>query len=201
MALHWGMVVRRGQRRDFQALEQRRKQAARLFARDTETLASIARQLKVSRQSVSRWHREWKQKGARALHAAGRAGRKPRLTVGPLRRVEAALQKGAAFHGFSANLWTLPRVATVIERITGVRYHPGHVWKILGAMDWSSQKPVQQARERNEEQVEYWKTVRWPEVKKTLLGNAPGSSLKTNPASPNSRPSAGRGRRAGGRQC
>ena len=98
------MVVRRGQRRDFQALEQRRKQAARLFARGTEALASIARQLKVSRQSVSRWHHEWKQRGARALNAAGRAGRKPRLSAGQLRRVEAALEKGAAFHGFSANL-------------------------------------------------------------------------------------------------
>lgn len=195
MAVHLGMVVRRGQRRDFQALEQRRKQAARLFARGTEALASIARQLKVSRQSVSRWHREWKDKGARALNATGRAGRKPRLNARQLRRVEAALEKGAAFHGFSANLWTLPRVAIVIERITGVRYHPGHVWKILGSMDWSSQKPVQQARERNEQQVEYWKAVRWPEVKKTLLGNAHGSFSKTNPASPNSRPSAGRGRR------
>jgi transposase len=200
MAVNWGMAVRRGQRRDFQALEQRRKQAARLFARGTEALASIARQLKVSRQSVSRWHHEWEQNGARALNAAGRAGRKPRLTARQLRRVEAALKKGAGFHGFSADLWTLPRVATVIERITGVRYHPGHVWKILGAMDWSSQKPVQQARERNQEQVECWKTVRWPEVKKTLLGNVHGSSSKTNPASPNSRPSAGRGRRADERQ-
>lgn len=195
------MVGRRAQRRDFQALEQRRKQAARLFARGTEALASIARQLKVSRQSVSRWYREWREKGSRALNAAGRAGRKPRLTVRQLRQVEAALQKGAAFHGFSANMWTLPRVATVIERITGVRYHPGHVWKILGAMDWSSQKPVQQARERNEQQVEYWKTVRWPEVKKTLLGKTRGSSSRTSPDSPSSPPSGAHGHRAAKRRC
>jgi hypothetical protein len=38
--------------RDFQALESRRKQAARLFARGTVRLASVARQLKVKRQSV-----------------------------------------------------------------------------------------------------------------------------------------------------
>jgi hypothetical protein len=25
----------------------------------------------------------------------------------------------------------------VMERVTGVRYHPGHVWRILGAIDWT----------------------------------------------------------------
>jgi transposase len=56
-------------------------------------------------------------------------------------------------------------VATVIERVTGVQFHPGHVWKILGSINWTVQKPTQQAKERSEEQVEYWKTVRWPELK------------------------------------
>src|SRR2546429_5957316 len=46
------------------------------------------------------------------------------------------------------------RVATVIERLTGVHYHPGHVWKILGAIDWSLQRPAKQARERDPEKVD-----------------------------------------------
>lgn len=40
-------------RRDFQGLEQRRKQAGRLFAAGKMLLAEIARELKASRQSVS----------------------------------------------------------------------------------------------------------------------------------------------------
>ena len=119
----------------------------------------------------------------------------PRLNTRQLRRLEAALKKGARFHGFPADLWTLPRVATVIERLTGVRYHPGHVWKILGMMQWSSQKPAQQAKERNPEQVAYWKAVRWPEVKKTLRSGGPGSSSKTSPDSASNPPSGGPGRR------
>ena len=137
--------------RDFQALESRRKQAARLFARGTVRLASVARQLKVSRQSVSRWYQNWKQSGMRGLHAAGRTGRLPRLNARQLQKGEAALKKGAVFHGFTADRWTLPRVATVIERLTGVRYHPGHVGKVLGSRKWSSQKPAQQAKERDAE--------------------------------------------------
>jgi transposase len=80
--------------------------------------------------------------------------------------VDAALRQGARQHGFEAELWTLPRVAKLIERVTGERFHPGHVWKILGALDWSVQKPAQQARERSQQKVEYWVSQRWPEVKK-----------------------------------
>ena len=85
------------------------------------------------------------------LRAAGRAGRKPKLNRRQLEQVERLLCQGARAHGFGTDLWTLPRVAAVIERHTGVRYHPGHVWKILGAMNWSLQRPARQARERNEE--------------------------------------------------
>jgi transposase len=187
-------------RRDLQALERRRKQAARLFAQGTLPQASIARQLKVSRMSISRWYRQWKRSGAEALKAADHAGRRPRLSRRDVQRVRIALHKGAPAHGFSGDLWTLPRVALVIERITGVRYHPGHVWKILGAMNWTVQKPEQQAKERNPVQVEYWKTVRWPEIKKTLLANAPGSSSKTKPDSPSNPPSAEHGHRVGKRR-
>jgi transposase len=182
--------------RDFISLERRRKQAARLFAKGESSLASIARELKVTRQSATRWYQQWRKGGSVALKAAGRAGRKPRLSAAQLRRVEAALLKGARHHGFNAELWTLPRVATVVERVTGVKYHPGHVWKILGSMNWTSQKPERQAKERDEVKVQYWKDVRWPDIKKTLSGTKPGSSSKTNPASRSNPPSAPLGRRA-----
>ena len=194
MMAHWK------QHRDFEGWERRRKQAARLFAKG-ETQASVARQLKASRQSVSRWHRQWKSGGMAGLRAAGRAGRKPRLNASQLGRVDAALRQGARQHGFSADLWTLPRVATVIERITGESFHPGHVWKILGCLDWSVQKPAQQARERNAEKVQYWVAVRWPAVKKTLGGGKPGFTSKTNRVSPNSLRSGPPGPRGAKHRC
>jgi transposase len=92
----------------------------------------VARALKSSRQSVSRWYQQRKQGGVPALRGAGRAGRKPKLNAAQRRQVERALRQGARAHGFGTDLWTLPRVAAVIERVTGVRYHPGHVWRIMG---------------------------------------------------------------------
>jgi transposase len=191
------MPIRPVPPRDFQALESRRRRAARLFTKGDLSLASIARELKASRMSVSRWHRQWKKSGKDSLKGAGRAGRRPRLQAPQRRRIATALRQGARHHGFSADLWTLPRVAVVIERVTGVHYHPGHVWRVLGSMQWTVQKPAQQAKERNADQVAYWKTVRWPELKKTLHGSGPGSSSKTSPDSRSNPPSAGPGHPAG----
>ncbi len=183
------------QRRDFWAMARRRKRAARLFAAGKMILARIARELQVSRQSVSRWYEQWERGGSGALRGAGRAGRKPKLEREQLRRVEVALRKGAKAYGFDTDLWTLPRVAVVVERLTGVHYHPGHVWKILGSMDWTLQRPARRARERNPEKVKRWVDQRWPAVKKTLAGEKHGSSSKTKAVSPSVRPSDGRGHR------
>src|SRR5215472_17249297 len=172
------------QRRDFQGLEHRRRRAARLFAAGKLILAAIARDLKVSRQSVSRWYQQWKRGGSQALQGAGRAGRRPQLDGRQLRQVQEALRQGARAHGFGTDLWTLPRVAKVIQRRTGVQYHPGHVWKILGAMDWTLQRPAHQARERSPQKVKVWLTERWPAVKKTLGTKKPGSSFRMKAVSP-----------------
>jgi len=183
------------QRRDFEAMAQRRKRAARLFAAGKMILARIARELHVSRQSVSRWYEQWGRGGSGALRGAGRAGRKPKLEREQLRRVEVALRKGAKAHGYDTDLWTLPRVAVVVERLTGVRYDPGHVWKILGSMDWTLQRPARRAREHNPEKVKRWVDQRWPEVKKTLVAERHGSSSKTKAVSPSVHPSDGPGHR------
>ena len=127
------------------------------------------------------------------MRAAGRAGRKPRLAPEEMGHVEMALRQGPRAHGFRTNLWTLPRVARVIKQLTGVQYHPGHVWRLLGTLDWTLQRPAQRARERNEAAIKHWKTTRWPVVKKTLVGAGPGSSSKTRAASPSGRRSAARG--------
>jgi transposase len=85
-----------------------------------------------------------------------------------------ALAQGAAAHGFRTELWTLARVAQVLGRLTGVRYHPGHVWRVLRALGWSLQRPARQARERDPAAVRRWVRRQWPAGKKTPAGGAPG---------------------------
>jgi transposase-like protein len=64
-----GMGHPKGQKRDFDALERRRMEALRLFRKGIPQ-AQIARQLKVARQTVSRWVRQYREGGKAALRKA-----------------------------------------------------------------------------------------------------------------------------------
>ena len=141
-------------------------QAADLFEQDVIP-AAIARELGVSHQVVSDWRAVWRQGGRDSLRAAGRAGRRPKLSDKQLAQVEAALAEGAEANGYIGDLWTLPRVAEVIERVAGVSYHPGHVWYVLrDQLNWTWQRPARRAVERNDEAIEYWVKKSWPQLKK-----------------------------------
>src|SRR4051794_27807977 len=113
---------RRGPPRDRDLQEQVRLQAAALFARQVPQ-AEVMRELGVSRQNVSRWYRRWQQGGQEALRSRGPTGRTPRVTPGQLAKVEQVLLAGARASGFAGDLWTLARVAQVIEQHTGVTHH------------------------------------------------------------------------------
>jgi transposase len=128
--------------------------------------ADIGRELEVSHQSISDWHKPWLVGGKQALKRTGAPGRPRKVTDAELVKVERALQKGPKANGFPTDLWTLARVAEVIERTTGVKYHPGHVWKVLRRKGWSRQRPARRAAERNDEAIEQWVNERWPRLKK-----------------------------------
>jgi transposase len=84
-------------------------------------------------------------------------------------------------NGFDTDLWTLERVAVVITQLTGVRYHPGHVWVILRRrLGWTLQRPERRASERDEEAIQRWVTQEWPRIKKGRPQHRPGSSSSTN---------------------
>lgn len=158
-------------------------------------MADVARLLQVSRQSASRWYMQWKKGGIDSLRAAERAGRPPKLDATQRQRIDLALRDGAQAHGFATDLWTLPRIAIVIERVTGVRYHSGHAWRILRSLNWSLQRPGKRARERNDEAVRQWVAETWPAIKKKPAAKVRGLPSGTKAASRRDRQSAERGRR------
>src|SRR6266540_7143762 len=114
--------------RDRQAFEGVRLQAGALFAAG-HSQAEVARQLGVARQNVSGWHAQWRAGGLQALRSAGPTGHASRLSEAQLAAIDQALRQGARANGFDTDHWTLARITSVIEQLTGVGYHPGHVWK------------------------------------------------------------------------
>src|SRR5574341_898797 len=124
--------------RDRQAFEGIRMQAGALFAAG-HAQAEVARQLGVARQNVSRWH-------AQQLHV-----------------IDQALRQGARANGFDSDHWTLERITSVIERLTGVVYHPGHVWKLLRhRLHYRLLRPARRAIERDERAIARWVAEDWP---------------------------------------
>lgn len=167
-----------GVRRDFEALEQRRREGIRLLKQGLSQ-SEVARQVQVSHRSVGRWAQAYAEQGRDGLRKAGRAGRKPRLSGEDLRRLERGLLQGPETLGYETPLWTSGRVADLIEREFGVRYHAGHVWRILVGLGWSCQRPEGRARERNKEAIRHWKKVRWLAIKKKPARRGAQSSSST----------------------
>ena len=168
-----------GVKRDFDALERRRLRARELLSRKDLNQSEVARRLKVCRQTVSRWMEECSSGGKAALHKADRAGRKSELTDKDKARLEELLVKGPEKLGYQTPLWTCDRVADLIRREFDVKYHRGHVWKVLSDLGWSCQRPIGRARERNEEAIRQGKRINWPAIKKKPKKKAAPSFLST----------------------
>jgi transposase len=129
---------------------------------------------------VSGWHAAWQRGGTDALRSRGPTGPAPRLSDQQLARVEQALLEGATANGFVGELWTLDRIAAVIQRLTGVRHHPAHVWALLRhRLGWSVQRPVRRAAERDQDAIDRWVAEDWPRILQTPNGAEPAWSSST----------------------
>ena len=88
-------------------------------------------------------------------------------------RLVRLLLKGPMAQGYRTNLWTTPRIAEMVEREFGVRYHPDHIGRLMHSQGWTPQKPERRALERNEEEIERWKQEEWPRIKKRCKAGCP----------------------------
>jgi transposase len=168
----------RGVKRDFAALERRRLDALKLLKQGYNQ-SEVARRVKVCSQTVSRWSRAVSAGGEQVLSAAGRAGRKPQLNDKQREKLIARLIEGPERLGYETPLWTCNRVAHLIQEEFGIRYHSGHVWKLLRQLNWSPQRPAGRALERNEEAIQQWKRKTWPGIKKKPKKKGARSSSST----------------------
>lgn len=128
--------------------------------------AEVALAVGVARQTVYTWKALLDEGGIDALRSVPGRGRPAKLDENQLTCVRAAILQSPTEHGFGTELWTLKRVGAVIERLHGVRFSQAHVWRILGSLGFSAQKPEKRAIERNEDAVRSWKRSTWPALKK-----------------------------------
>jgi transposase len=148
-----------------EAAAKRRVRAARLLEAGHKP-SEVAAMTGAPRQTVYRWKGVLEAEGIDALRDMSKGGRTARLDAEQLGRLQVALLEGPTAHGFGTPLWTLKRVRLFIERQFGVHYSDVHVWRLLGQMGFSSQKPERRALERDDAAIELWRKRTWPRLKK-----------------------------------
>jgi transposase len=167
-------------RRDYELMEKRRLKGARMLEKGISQ-SEVAREMGVTRQSVHHWAQVIEAEGEKGLKRMP-TGRKPRLNAVQLEQLGELLKAGPQAHGHATALWTTERIARLIQRQFGVRYHRDHIGRLLGQMGWSCQRPTGRARERKEEEIVRWKRVEWPRIKKKLKKKGAPSSSSTKVA-------------------
>jgi transposase len=171
------MATKRYQR-DLKGMEARRRKGMRMLKRGVAQ-AEVARALGVSRQAASTWSgmlgsdpQAWRRK------ALGRPGG---LTSAQRAKLGKMLITGALANGFTTELWTLARIARLIEREFGAAYSTVHVWRILRELGFSNQRPAGRAIQRDEQAITQWKAKRWPLLKKKPAKSTARLSSSTKP--------------------
>jgi transposase len=147
-------------------LEQRRRKAISLL-KQGYGIRETARLSGASPGTISDWKKAWQKQGEKFFQAHSPPGRKPGLSDKQKGKLEKLLLKGARKNGYPTELWTLQRVAEVIQKHFGIDYAVSGVWYILKGMGWSCQKPERRARERDEQAVAMWRKQHWPRIKKS----------------------------------
>lgn len=166
-----------------EAIETRRHMALRLLDQGY-SLNEVGRMIGSAPSSVMRWRDARDRGGDQALKVRSSPGRPATLTAAQRKRLVGWLLKGAIAAGFCTELWTSVRVAQLIAKHYHIQFHRSHVARLLHELGFSCQKPERRALEPDEEKIEEWKRMRWPQVKKkTPRGWVPTSSLSANPAS------------------
>ena len=126
----------------------------------------VAHRLRVSTKSAYQWRRSWRAGGEAALVSKGPGGAVCRLNAAQVARLRAALEGGPTAWGWDQDQrWTLARVATLIARLSHVRYTLRGTSYPLHRLGYAPQVPIHRAAERNEQAIAAWKTTTWVKLR------------------------------------
>ena len=143
----------------------KRLQAVVLNA-EGRTSGELAAVLKAPRSKISEWLARYQAEGVDGLLEGYRSGRPSQLSAEQRQRLGDILDSGPVAYGLDTGVWTSPMIAWVIEEEFGVAYHPGHVRKLLHALDFSVQRPRRVLARADVAAQDRWHRRIYPQIKK-----------------------------------
>lgn len=148
------------------ASEEWRRQRASDLHQAGWTGRAIAEALGVVPGAVSNWLRKVREGGRDALRPRRpQRGKRPKLSVAQQQHLLTLLSAGAETPGEIGARWTGKRVVALSQREFGGTYHPEYIPRLLRALGWTPQQPVQQAPQRDEAKIAAFK-AQWEAVNK-----------------------------------
>jgi len=172
----------------------RRILAVRMNARG-QTAGEISRLLGVHRSSATLWLQHWMEFGLDGLLEGQRSGRPAELDAKDIDLLKDIVDSGPIAYGFTSGVWTSPMITRVIADEFGIRYHPGHVRKLLHEIGFSVQRPRRKLARADVKKQSRWRRYTLPALKKTPKPKEQKFSTRTKPRSAKTRRSTKLGRR------
>lgn len=142
------------------------KRAALRLLHQGTPLQKVARAFRVSRYTLWKWQVAYRKGGDAALVPRRIPGRPPRLSQRQMMRLVLLLSRGPEAYGFRGQVWTLPRIAKVVEREFGVRHDPSWIRRLLLRLGFSAQKPELPATDRDARAVHRFRFRVWPQYRR-----------------------------------
>lgn len=155
-------------------LEARRRLAVQRV-REGWARKDVAAFLGVHPVTIARWVARHRENGDDGLSAKPTPGRPRFLTDGQERKVLGWLAESPTKHGFETDLWTARRVAELILRKFGVRFHPNYLREWLSKRNLTPQKPARRSRQRDQTAIDRWVAEDWPRIQKRRPRTTPTS--------------------------
>jgi len=137
-----------------------------LLNHQRHTSGEIAGLLRAPRSKVSLWLGQYESHGWEALLEGHRSGRPRELTSTQLSQLDGMIDSGPIAYGFSTGVWTSPMIARVIEEEFAVRYHPGHLRRVLKRLGFSVQRPRRKLAKADPVEQDRWQRYTYPRLKK-----------------------------------
>lgn len=151
-----------------QALYERRKQAARLY-KNLGSIKKVADLVGSTEKTVGNWIRVWKRDGLKALQPRT-AGRKKESGMRLSKQQQKQIQRIIVDQcpdqlKMDFALWTREAVRCLIEIECGLKMPIRTVGEYLKRWNFTPQKPIKRAYERDDKKVQKWLNEEFPAIK------------------------------------
>lgn len=135
---------------------------------DGEVAAEVSRSYGLGDRTIYRWLRIVREQGIDALAPKPRPGRGRALTDFEANEVKRWILSGdPRQYGFDFGLWTRQIVSDLIKDKFNVELGLTAIGDLLHRVGLTPQKPIRQAYERNDAEIEKWKEKTYPEIKES----------------------------------